>query len=295
MLPPCPGLWHREGPNWPRPAGCPGGCRLRRLSTAAPVHEQPASRRRRSRGCSMAGSARQPTGTRAVVQSAKGGAQCRTTNRVIHSIRRSCSGTPVFVGTRVPLQTLLDYIESGQPLGEFLEDFPTAPNTRRLPRWSKPKRLSSPVRVLLDECLPRRSNTRPDWALTRALLRRWGGQGRETEICCGWPLHSSTSSSPFTASTTEPGDIDRRWRLIVPDPFGNGTGQAGSAVHLHERHACHAAFTRGDTPFVAAAREGARSRRLSDADEKQETAQPLVFFTYSSVRNLKSCVRRDEI
>lgn len=35
------------------------------------------------------------------------------------------SGTPVFVGTRVPFQTLLDYLEAGQPLAEFLEDFPT--------------------------------------------------------------------------------------------------------------------------------------------------------------------------
>jgi uncharacterized protein (DUF433 family) len=35
------------------------------------------------------------------------------------------SGTPVFVGTRVPLATLLDYLEAGQPLSEFLEDFPT--------------------------------------------------------------------------------------------------------------------------------------------------------------------------
>jgi uncharacterized protein (DUF433 family) len=35
------------------------------------------------------------------------------------------SGTPVFAGTRVPVQTLLDYIEGGQPLAEFLEDFPS--------------------------------------------------------------------------------------------------------------------------------------------------------------------------
>ena len=34
-------------------------------------------------------------------------------------------GTPVFVGTRVPFQTLLDYLEAGDPLAEFLEDFPT--------------------------------------------------------------------------------------------------------------------------------------------------------------------------
>ena len=35
------------------------------------------------------------------------------------------SGTLVFAGTRVPFQTLIDYIEAGQPLSEFLEDFPT--------------------------------------------------------------------------------------------------------------------------------------------------------------------------
>ncbi len=31
----------------------------------------------------------------------------------------------MFGGTRVPLATLLDYLEAGQPLSEFLEDFPT--------------------------------------------------------------------------------------------------------------------------------------------------------------------------
>jgi uncharacterized protein (DUF433 family) len=34
-------------------------------------------------------------------------------------------GTPVFVGTRVPVKTLIDYLEAGQPLSEFLADFPT--------------------------------------------------------------------------------------------------------------------------------------------------------------------------
>ena len=33
-------------------------------------------------------------------------------------------GTPVFVGTRVPLRTLLDYLEAGDSLDEFLERFP---------------------------------------------------------------------------------------------------------------------------------------------------------------------------
>jgi uncharacterized protein (DUF433 family) len=34
-------------------------------------------------------------------------------------------GIPVFSGTRVPFQTLLDYLEGGQTLDEFVEDFPT--------------------------------------------------------------------------------------------------------------------------------------------------------------------------
>ena len=34
-------------------------------------------------------------------------------------------GTPVFAGTRVPARTLLDYLEAGDPLDVFLEDFPT--------------------------------------------------------------------------------------------------------------------------------------------------------------------------
>ncbi len=34
-------------------------------------------------------------------------------------------GTPVFYGTRVPVQTLLDYLEAGETIDEFLEGFPT--------------------------------------------------------------------------------------------------------------------------------------------------------------------------
>ena len=35
------------------------------------------------------------------------------------------SGAPVFAGTRVPVQSLLDYLAGGHPLDEFLDDFPT--------------------------------------------------------------------------------------------------------------------------------------------------------------------------
>ena len=35
------------------------------------------------------------------------------------------SGTPVFAGTRVPVQTLIDYLEGGDSIDDFLEGFPT--------------------------------------------------------------------------------------------------------------------------------------------------------------------------
>jgi uncharacterized protein (DUF433 family) len=35
------------------------------------------------------------------------------------------SGAPVFAGTRVPVQTIIDYLAGGHPLDDFLDDFPT--------------------------------------------------------------------------------------------------------------------------------------------------------------------------
>jgi len=46
-------------------------------------------------------------------------------NSVVHSDPAIMGGSPVFVGTRVPVQALIDYLEGGHPLSEFLEDFPS--------------------------------------------------------------------------------------------------------------------------------------------------------------------------
>ena len=35
------------------------------------------------------------------------------------------SGTPVFTGTRVPVQALIDYLEGGETIDDFLQGFPT--------------------------------------------------------------------------------------------------------------------------------------------------------------------------
>jgi uncharacterized protein (DUF433 family) len=65
------------------------------------------------------------------------------------------SGTPVFVGTRVRFQTLIDYLEAGQPLADFLEGFPTVSKEQAIAALEQPRKRSSIVGVLLDECLPR--------------------------------------------------------------------------------------------------------------------------------------------
>jgi len=44
---------------------------------------------------------------------------------IVHSDPNIMGGTPVFVGTRVPLQNLIDALEGGESVNEFLEAFPT--------------------------------------------------------------------------------------------------------------------------------------------------------------------------
>lgn len=44
---------------------------------------------------------------------------------VVYSDPAIMHGTPVFRGTRVPVKNLFDYLEAGDTLAEFLEDFPS--------------------------------------------------------------------------------------------------------------------------------------------------------------------------
>src|SRR5512138_2275753 len=43
---------------------------------------------------------------------------------VVHSDPKILGGTPVFVGTRVPVKNLIDYLEAGDSLDDFLKSFP---------------------------------------------------------------------------------------------------------------------------------------------------------------------------
>ena len=44
---------------------------------------------------------------------------------VVHSDPEILGGTPVFVGTRVPVKNLFDYLEAGESIDEFLAGFPS--------------------------------------------------------------------------------------------------------------------------------------------------------------------------
>ena len=47
------------------------------------------------------------------------------TSKVYHSDPEILGGTPVFVGTRVPVQSLFDHLEGGDTIDDFLEGFPS--------------------------------------------------------------------------------------------------------------------------------------------------------------------------
>ncbi|MGO9865432.1 MAG: DUF433 domain-containing protein [Terriglobales bacterium] len=62
-------------------------------------------------------------------------------NDVIARDLEVLGGTPVFRGTRVPFQALLDYLEAGQTLDEFLDDFPTVTRDAAISALEKGKTL----------------------------------------------------------------------------------------------------------------------------------------------------------
>jgi len=59
---------------------------------------------------------------------------------VVHSDPEILGGTPVFIGTRVPVQALIDYIEGGHTLEKFLDDFPSVPRELAIAALEQAKR-----------------------------------------------------------------------------------------------------------------------------------------------------------
>lgn len=57
------------------------------------------------------------------------------------------SGTPVFAGTRVPVQTIIDYLAGGHPLDEFLDDFPTVRREQALELLQRVKEMLADAQI----------------------------------------------------------------------------------------------------------------------------------------------------
>lgn len=73
----------------------------------------------------------------------------------VHSDPEILGGMPVFVGTRVPLRNLIDYLQGGYSLDEFLEAFPTVTRPQALAALEAANAALSEHAILLDEQLPR--------------------------------------------------------------------------------------------------------------------------------------------
>lgn len=65
------------------------------------------------------------------------------------------SGTPVFAGTRVPIQNLFDYPEGGENLAEFLDDFPSVTKDAALTILKMAKSTLTTVKMSIENALGR--------------------------------------------------------------------------------------------------------------------------------------------
>ena len=61
-------------------------------------------------------------------------------NELVVADPKIMSGTPCFAGTRVPVQALFNYLEAGDPLDEFLDNFPTVSRKKAIALLEKAKR-----------------------------------------------------------------------------------------------------------------------------------------------------------
>src|SRR5437899_11003231 len=92
---------------------------------------------------------------------------------VVHSDPDILSGTPVFVGTRVPVQSLFDYLEAGDTLDEFLRQFPSVSREQAVAALELARdTLLTSARTALRE-----SSSRPDRRARRTSSQHRSGPG----------------------------------------------------------------------------------------------------------------------
>jgi uncharacterized protein (DUF433 family) len=72
-------------------------------------------------------------------------------NNIIHTHPEILGGEPVFYGTRVPVKNLFDYLETGESLEEFLDDFPSVSKDQAVNLLIVAHRLINASTKIIDE------------------------------------------------------------------------------------------------------------------------------------------------
>ena len=119
-----------------------------------------------------------------------------TTQAVVHSDPEIMGGTPVFVGTRVPVDALFDYLEAGDRLNRFLRHFPSVRREQAVAalKMARQALRDDACARLLDESVP------------RPLRRALGGHEVQTVRQVGW---SGTRNGELLRRPRRP--ATRRW------------------------------------------------------------------------------------
>ena len=125
------------------------------------------------------------------------------------------SGTPCFRGTRVPFKNLIDYLEGGHSLGEFLQSCCYAGNGDSGARRSEGITTGqNRVKILLDECFP--LDFRHSFPEHDVHTVQWAGfKGKKNEIVdhyCRRPDQSARRLTPPSESNRGGTGDTRTWR-----------------------------------------------------------------------------------
>jgi uncharacterized protein (DUF433 family) len=72
-------------------------------------------------------------------------------NNIININPNILGGTPVFDGTRVPIKNLFDYLETGESLEEFLDDFPSVTKDQAISLLIAAQKLLTASKEILNE------------------------------------------------------------------------------------------------------------------------------------------------
>lgn len=76
-------------------------------------------------------------------------------SKIINVDAEIMNGTPVFWGTRVPVKNLFDYLESGETLEQFLDDFPSVKKKQAIGALEIAQRLLTKSSEILNESIVR--------------------------------------------------------------------------------------------------------------------------------------------